>query len=84
MQYLLTEQEYHEFSNRPSTEQHKALADNLRRIAMKAAGIEELGCGKGYCDDCIFSGSYAPHMGGGGSFGYKNICPNPNKRCFSK
>lgn len=79
MQYLLTEAEYREYSERPTLEQHEALVQNLRKIAMKAAGIKELQCGRGYCGDCIFSGMYIR-----GSFGYKGICPNPEKRNFAK
>lgn len=82
MQYLLTEEEYQELSSRPKFQDHKNIVENLRRIAMKAAGIDMLPCGKGYCDECIFSGNYAPREGG--SIAYRNICPNPEGRCFSK
>lgn len=82
MQYLLTEEEYKELTDRPSKEDHLNLVDNLRRIAMKAAGLDELPCGKGYCDKCIFSGNFALYTGG--SYAYKHICPIPERRDFSK
>lgn len=82
MQYLLTETEYKELSERPTMMDHKSLVQAIRLIAMKAAGIKELKCVHGYCDDCIFSGNFAPKQGS--SFVYKNICPNPAKREFSK
>lgn len=82
MQYLLTEKEYQELSSRPTQSDHNNLAKSLRRIAMKAAGIKELPCGIDYCDDCIFSGNYAPREEG--SYTYRNICPNKEKRNFSK
>ena len=82
MQYILSEEEYKKLSERPTAADHENLVNALRLIAMKAAGQETWNCGKGYCGDCVFSGSFAPREGG--VYVYRNICPNPEARNFSK